>query len=405
MLLWMYKWKILGDIMDCNNNDYFKVINKLHDDIALTYEEIGSYIGLTRQSVSKICDSEYLRFSANHKKKLDLINGENNEIIKTKYELHKQFEEMFNLFSKYKRENIEYLIDIIKYIKYWPTTEKFGEDYMKYLLIHMNNFHMKLNPYHLLMRRIFHKEYRPVISFNIDYNKNIIKEFAIDSFDSIDESSAPLRYDFNYREKWSKKYKTENIDFNEFVDNLVDFYEGKLRYSIYLDEIDNEFDYIYNNLNKEHKKIFKQIKYFDLARLFRHEDKYIKVEELVENFKTKFEEVKLLSNPNYRNKHIIEVVGKVAGLSQESNYVSVEDVVESFLDDYDKNVILQDSNNRNKAIIEVIKMISGTNYSKDDKLLKYATKIMDEKYRDRNKRNTVEVYNRRNKKMGISSSK
>ena len=80
---------------------------------------------------------------------------------------------------------------------------------------------------------------------------------------------------------------------------------------IFLDAIDNDFDFIRRNLKLESRKKLDKIEYFDLARIYNTQDNFTIggiIECVLENFNINFDESRLLKEPLYRAEKTADLI-------------------------------------------------------------------------------------------------
>lgn len=206
----------------------------------LKQEEIASYMGMTRQSISKIFKGELIGTSKQNEERLSILL-EGNEIDLNRagkvVKLHGIINKVINDAGQLTTSEIENYIEIQKYIKYWNDEKNKGESYMEKINFHLQNFHMRTNPYYLFFKEFFHKDLSPVLTFEIDYNNDLIKSVTlgnIESFDYLDRD-----YDLAYQRNWDQKFTKKPMGFEKFIDSLLSFYEGKLNIYILIISIIN----------------------------------------------------------------------------------------------------------------------------------------------------------------------
>ena len=276
---------------------------------SITQIELANYLGITRQSVSKLRKGEYVNLSKETKKKLLNLEGKTENDIYNIFKISKNMNEILNRIvdgdSKYLSEAAEG----VGYMYYWITNDKFVDQpkYHTYYFGHMNNFYPRYNQAALFMRDTLDRQRYPLVTYQVDYEKKLILDFCIKEF--VEKYSSPL-------------YNVEDvvfpITFKEFMDELEKRIKPSCRFMLYLDYIDDDWGFIVKNI-KNHNVTKKEI--YDLSRLFNfldNEQPYYGplLENVLDQFKVKYDINTLLSDCNVRANKIVEVV----------NIISLEDL-------------------------------------------------------------------------------
>lgn len=304
----------MKDVKD-NYFEFIKSTRSKFKELGITQEDIGMLVGLTRQSIAKIYEGEYIHLSLMNKEKIDQIRNSTPEKIAAIVKLNKQFEDFKNKTGMLKRKNIDHLTNILKYIKYWVDNPNLGEDYLEFIRFQVENFHMRLNPYHLFFNIYFDKKNNLLLTFDIDYEKKIIKKLYVQK--TIEEELKQTNIRINYMEEWNKKYNCRNLDFEIFIESLVEFSrKWGIAYNIYIDHIDNQLDFIKQNVKSKTKKLMESIRQYDISKLFATEYQFIPVEDVIDNYLPTVNKQKVLSDSKYRNEKLSELLRIITG----SNY-------------------------------------------------------------------------------------
>lgn len=275
-----------------------------------TQKEISEYLGLTRQSISKIFNGEYVKLSKNVKKKFNnlFINDE----LDFKYALSviKLNHSMKLLLEKVKEvetSEVENLNQLLKNTMYW-LEENSSENYMEKLNIQVQNFHMRINPFYLHFREFFHKDLQPLLTFQVDHKNKKVYDIVLGNVEK--ENYLNKERDLNYQINWSKHYETE-LDFEDFIEALAIFYEGKLRYTIFEDTVDSDFKFIEENVSKKATLKLRKIYFLDISRIFQLPGSNYRLEQILVNFLENIDVNELVRNSQYRNNQIIRMIRKL----------------------------------------------------------------------------------------------
>ena len=291
-----------------------RLLNELVSNGSLKQLEIAEYLGITRQTLSKIFKGGVADVSEKIQDRVRRLCSDDGALEHRRaYEVIRLFRAMNKILdhsSKLSIEEIEHTRDILKYTDYW-ISEKSPDNYMFKLSCHIQNFHMKSNPYYLYLHEYFHKDLAPVLTYDIDYDLNRIHNVTLGNIVSSDYMSKG--YNLQYQTMWSKHCDKNTLTFEEFIDCLTSFYEGKLRYNIYIDHIDNSQDYIIDHVSKKYKDKFKKVYFNDLSRIFNVVDEFRPMEEVIRNYIPNLKQEKLLTDAAYRNAKIIQMVRIVGG--------------------------------------------------------------------------------------------
>lgn len=292
------------------NIQILRELDKYHK---LNHQDIANYLGMTRQSLSKIFNNVNVSTSKVIKIRVNqfITNGDVDlEKAASVIKFSKLTTGILDNIGDMNLEEIDHYRDIIQYAQYWQEEKNTIDKYMEKLNFHIQNFHMRTNPYYLYFHMFFHKDLAPLLTFDIDYDNNIVNNVTFGNIIKTDYMNR--NYDLNYQNIWDNKNGIKSQSFEDFIDNILDFYSGKLRYNVYLDYIDNQFDYIYSNLSKKYKEKFNGIHYVDLSRIFTVMGDKKNIEAVMSNY-TNVDSKKILSNALYRNKIIIDVIRIVSG--------------------------------------------------------------------------------------------
>lgn len=149
------------------------------------------------------------------------------------------------------------LLSSLQYFHHWLTDDKYNINVRKKFLKYIRNFHARVNPTYMFFNS-FNRN-RRLLTYNINEKTKKVIEYVI--------------YDC-----FEKKIEKQNSDivFSDFVNEVHAFVnDKKYRLTVFLDAIDNDFEFIYDNLKLEDKKKFDEISYFDLSRVYNIQDSTI----------------------------------------------------------------------------------------------------------------------------------
>lgn len=287
-----------------------KELARLLPDTNIIQEDIAKYLGITRQSLSKIFNGEYVQTSEYTKRRfVNLLKDEklNLEYAKIYIKTHKTLQILIDDLSKMEKTEIDDLNQLIKYVMYWIDKDN-REEYMHKLYIHIQNFHLRINPYYLYFKEYFHKDLQPVLTFQIDYKRHQVYDIVLGNI--VNSDYMQRNYNLNYQNIWDAKFEKE-MSFDSFVNALSSFYDGKLRYIIYSDNIDDEISYIQKNIKKGVAKQLEQVNFLDISNIFRINSGTYRLEDLLKNYLPNLEERKILRDSYYRNNNIIKMIRKL----------------------------------------------------------------------------------------------
>lgn len=262
--------------------------------------------------------------------KLDLTFLKNllhlNEINK-KYE-NEIFQDKVNNF-----DNFYHFIQMFEYsYNFIENTPTYNGNLYKNLHQHIRNFHMRCNPYYMMMRTFFNKEIRPNIDFNIDFDKKLIKDLQILSFSSSKFNETALKNNYNLKylkqlqdiinrntEKLSKRCQNElktisfsktslditTLSFNDFIKLLyllsISYTEDEnIRFNIYEDSELNKINYIKNQMTKRDAKKYGNLFFYNFARFFNKDKNYYLLEDVLFNYN--FHKIENLDKDKYQRK-------------------------------------------------------------------------------------------------------
>lgn len=313
-----------------------KEILKQHINSGISQVAFAKYLGITRQTVAKIARDEYYKFKEEAVYKLEALKNRSKEEVESIMKIDSKLEDIKNVIIKGDSKYLNEAFQGIDYMHYWLNDKKFREQpkYHKYYFGHMNNFYPRYNQAALFMRDTLERQKYPLVTFQIDYKNKLITSASIKAF-----NERFHRLDYNL-----KKVKFP-ISFKEFINLLDTRIQPKNKFLLYLDYIDNDWEFIKENLDSE---TLKGVEIYDLSRLlnfFDNEQPYYGplIEDALENFRIKFEKEKLFTDCTYRAEKIIELINLISldalaskkqdrssylfdshGLIRENNYIKLE---------------------------------------------------------------------------------
>lgn len=280
-----------------DNKEVFELLLKCN----VSQLDIAQYLGITRQTVSKLSKGEYVNLSSKTKIKLKNLENRSSNDIENMIRINKNIEEISKRILKGDSKYLTEALEGINYMHYWLTDDKFinQENYHTYYFGHMNNFYPRYNQASLFMRDTLNWQKYPLVTYQVDYERKLILNFCIKEF-------IP---------KYSNKlYDISNINFpisfEEFVNELDIRIKPSFRFLLYLDYKDDDWSFILQNIKKQ--KIH-SIEFYDLSRLFNfldNEQAYYGplIENVLDQFRVQYDFGKLLSDCHYRANKIVEVV-------------------------------------------------------------------------------------------------
>jgi transcriptional regulator with XRE-family HTH domain len=294
----------------------------------VTQQGLADFLGITRQTVAKILKDEYVRLSPKSSEKLRYLHQKSGLEINQLLQIDEYLDEIKKRIYEGNDQYLDYAYEGIKYMHYWITDEKFvnQEKYHKFLFGHINNFYPRFNQIALFMRDTINRQRYPLVTYQIDYNNKLIKDFCIKAFVS--------EYD-------DKLYQTQDIKFPitfvEFFNELSKRIMPSIRFMIYKDYKDDDYKFILDNV-KQHN--IKESEIYDLSRLFNffsNEQRYYGplIENVLSQFRIEYDFDRLLSDCSYRADKIIELI----------NMNSLEDLYRT---KYDRSSLLFDSHGLRK---------------------------------------------------------
>lgn len=299
-----------------------EIIIKLLD-MGITQIDIGYYLQMTRQTVAKIKNGEYLKLSKEVERKLIMLNDRKKDEVEKILQIDKNLNEVKDVIFKGDTDYIDAAYEGIGYMSYWLLDDKFikKEKYHKYYYGHMNNFYPRYNQTALFMRDTLNRNVYPIVTFQIDYLKNVITQICINSF----------------KPQFKKtEYELSDVElplsFDGFIALLGERIKPQSKFLVYKDYIDDDWQYIIDHIKKS-KSIDYEI--YDLSRLFNFFDNQQPyygplLEDVLSQFRIEYDKKKLLSDCCYRAEKIIELV----------NMNSLDDLAEK---KHDKSSMLFDS--------------------------------------------------------------
>lgn len=312
-------------------------LKELNDNNELTQEEIARYLGMTRQTLSKIFDGTLVTITKKNKERLvTLIESEEISLDKS-ISIIKFYNMLHNIIPRLGNmsvSEIKHYEEIVKYVAYWNDNNFKMREYMKKINLHMQNFHMRTNPYYLFFHEFFHKDLAPLLTFDIDYNKNRVNNVIMGNI--VENDYAGKGYDLKYQDNWNKLVREDSLTFEMFITYLNEFYKGKVRYNLFLDVVDNEFDYISSKISKKYRDMLSNINYLELDRVFRTLDDERYLEEIVSDFFV-IDKEEFVRNSIYRNKYLIKMIRLVSGYNQVQHSKLDKVMKSSDSENYDKS--------------------------------------------------------------------
>lgn len=273
--------------------------------MGIAQNEIAYYLEMTRQSVAKIKNDPEIKITNKVQLKLDRLFDKNKEDIEKILFIDKSLDQIKEVVLDKGPSYIDAAYEGIGYMNYWLTNNKFieQEKYHKYYFGHMNNFYPRYNQAALFMRDSLNRQVYPLVTFQIDYENNLIKEAYIESF----------KPEFK-KESHDLSDVVFPIKFNDFIKLLEDRIKPKTKFLLFKDYIDDDWEYLISNVKKKH---IGEYELYDLSRLFNFVDNQQPyygplIENVLQQFKVDFDLTKLLSDCLYRAKKIVEVVNIIS---------------------------------------------------------------------------------------------
>jgi len=290
-----------------NSLEILKYLNQLD----IKQKDIASYLGITRQTVAKIQNGEYFQLKEPVKEKLSMLENRTKDEVEKIMLIDSKLDEIKKTIITGDLEYIDQAYEGISYMHYWITDSKFIEQpkYHKYYFGHMNNFYPRYNQAALFMRNTLNRRKYPLVTFQVDYKKNLITSACIKSF----------KPEFNKLE-YNLSDVHFPIQFEAFIQLLNDRIKPKAKFLVYLDYLDDDWGYV---IGKTGKKDQVQNEIYDLSRLlnfFENAQNYYGplIEDALSQFKINYEKDKLLKDCCYRADKIVELINMISldGLSE-----------------------------------------------------------------------------------------
>ena len=289
----------------------------------ITQQDLGNYLQITRQTVAKISNGEYVKLNSESQYKLDKLNNRSIEEIKKILKLDQYINDIRNRILEGNEKYIDYAYEGFKYMHYWVIDDKFKQQdkYHEFYYGHMNNFYPRFNQAALFMRDTLNRQKYPLVTYQIDYNKKQITDMCIKAFTKEND-----RVDFD----------TKSLEFPITFQNFLEMLEARIkpspRFLIYRDYLDDDWKFIIDNVKEQwvHKQ-----EIYDLSRLlnfFENQQPYFGplIENALKQFKIDFDVDRLLIDCHYRAEKIVELI----------NLISLEDLHRQ---KYDKSAMMFDS--------------------------------------------------------------
>ncbi len=279
------------------NKEDITLIKEL-EKAGLTQIEIATFLNTTRQSVSKILnhDGEKDFEIKSRLENLDFISGKKVDMAKKIIEIYLISLDTFKKSIQVDGITDDYydiLLSSLKYYNHWITEKKYSINIRKNYLKYTKNFHARVNPTYMFFTS-FNRNIG-LLTYNINEKTKKVTEYVI----------------YDCYEKNIEKQNTD-ITFSNFVNEIyTSLIDKKYKVMIFFDSIDNDFDFIRNNLKLDDRKKLDEIEYFDLARIYNTQDSFIIggiIECVLENFNIDFDEKRLLREPLYRAKKIADLI-------------------------------------------------------------------------------------------------
>ena len=276
--------------------------------LGIKQEELGKFLGITRQSVSKFAlGNEPTRKVA---ERLSIFNDVPNETDKIILEIHNNLllleSTIYDLKKDSKYEIISKAAEAMRYIAYWCEDKKFTvnrEEFLSYLLGHIVNFHPRYNQVMLLTKYYFSREDFPILTMQIDYSTKRIYKMHLQ----------PIKKDAANIDFGDVSYP---LSFDEFIDEIYKKTNDEGRINIYGDYLDDEWDFISKNIKLSYKDKITAIDIYDFARLFNYFDLKKSpgpfLEDVLEQFNIDFDIKELLSDCVIRGKKIRELIRMIS---------------------------------------------------------------------------------------------
>lgn len=279
------------------------VINVLNSNI--TQEELGQYLEVTRQTVAKISRGEYVKLSDKSVYRLNALIDKSMDEISQIIDLDRFLKDIFDRMIKGDKKYISRAHEGFKYLHYWLLDEKFESkpEYHEMYFGHMNNFYPRYNQAALFMRDALNRQRYPLLTYQVDYQKKLITNFSLKAFVKEYDRPSFTTNDINFP-----------IDFKSFLEILIEKILPKPRFLIYKDYIDDDWQFILDNVKEQwiHKE-----EVYDLSRLlnyFGNEQKYYGplIEDSLKNFDIHFDEMKIHYDCEYRAELIVKLINMIS---------------------------------------------------------------------------------------------
>jgi len=292
------------------------LIKKLLDN-GFTQLQLAEFLGVTRQTIKRCADGDVLTSKMG---KFEYIADKDIETIRKIIRIDEINNQILKRLSD-RPVTIDKALQGFEYLHHWITEDKYDISYTDYIFGHIVNFHMRYNPYCLVLRDYFHIENYPVLTFNIDYSTDKIKNYYVLPI----KSQGDLRiFPTNYQSNMQ-------LEFTAFIDALYAMSGQTVKLNVYLDREDDELGYIRNKVNNEYKAKFDKMSIYDFSRMFNFFETGTKegpqIETILELFKIQFTEKTLLKESKQRAEKIIELVNLVSLSKIRENFKIGSDVI------------------------------------------------------------------------------
>lgn len=268
----------------------------------VTQQELATFLGVTRQTIKRCSDGYAL---TSKMEKFEYISGKDIDIIKKILRIDQLSNEILKKLTD-NPSTIDKALQGFEYLHHWITDSKYNIEFTDYIFGHIVNFHMRYNPYTLMLRDYFHRENHPVLAFNIDYHNDRIKNYYVIPIQKQgDYQTFPINYKNNM-----------NLKFTEFIDSLYEICGETIRLNVYLDREDDEFGYLKSKLNSEYRAKIDKMSIYDFSRMFNFFESGTKegpqIEAVLDLFNIQFDKNILLKDSKHRAIKIVELVTMVS---------------------------------------------------------------------------------------------
>lgn len=156
-------------------NNKSKLVNEILNS-GVTQIELGKFLNVTRQTIKKLAEGYELTCKMPN---YDLIREKDIESIKVLLKIKSLSDKLISAISDKPIDTLEKIKEGFEYLYHWCSEDKYEVNYIDFLFGHITNYHMRINPYTLLMRDFFHLERYPLVTININYDDKLVNNFYL----------------------------------------------------------------------------------------------------------------------------------------------------------------------------------------------------------------------------------